>query len=191
MAIKIPSASFFEGILSEYALSDDGREELGLPKKYTSDELHEIASSLASEINSAFLSSISSSGSKAPSFSISVSEENQSAEIEFNSGDLFRPSLEIPEYDEYETKNGSSARRMVLISGAPRGSGKYTGGGVKDIFALISHGYTIHGHPVGLWRGKFTRAQQIRQPSPFVSAVAKKYESKYVGLHVYYPSEWS
>lgn len=138
-----------------------------------------------------------------PEIKVSISEKSGEAAILIKISEdlLYRPSLETYEWGYHnwieERKVGKRYRREIQSRRIRQGTGNHTGPGIKDIFALITHGYPRIRHAVsGLWennpRGadRITYALPQRTGTPFVPDVEAKYKELYPNITIFYPDEW-
>jgi hypothetical protein len=207
-------------MVNEYVQSDDGRadiEEQGFAER-TRKELEDIGLQFYRDINSAYASVLTRSragtgGSDAllgpsswrmlPEIKVTISKKNGTATItlRYPADLLFRPSLEKFEwgYNNWmeERRVGGRWKREIMSKRIRKGTGQFTGPGIKDIFALVTHGYDRIRHPVsGLWHdgpdgdNKITYALPQRTGTPFVPSIVAKYEALYPNVTILYPAEW-
>ena len=200
MAISLPDASFFQKLVDDYV--EENREELGLSKRYTVAELRAIGEQMEHEIESAYIGVLRypnvglQYGGKV-SVSTGGSTGVQTITITYPPGELRRNSFEKARYVtaqhvEIAKINGRNRKIIVSDPGYYTGTGEYTGGGINDIFALITSGYSLRRPVSGFWysAGGFYHAPMNRRGTPFVPGVVAKYEAMYPGVHITYPGEW-
>ena len=229
----MPSVGDITAIVNEFVQSDEGKEVVaeqgygfigGRPRREVAAEYEKIAESFLKDVQIAYASVLTRSSSKEHPgtsllsygmfrtmelYDIKISNAKGTVEINITlpSDLLYRPSLEGFEYgyNNYvsEYMVGKRRKKMIVSQRAKKRTGKFTGSGIDDIFALISQGYKNHGSARinarglrGLWDGnpgggdRITYALPQRQGTPFVPDVAAKYEMMYPGLVINYPPEW-
>lgn len=217
---ELPSDSAIIDAVKSYVDSDVGQQDMVARgfRMYTREELQQIGQSFLTDIEAAYRSVLTHSASTKndgssvlstsvfrtmPEIKVSISNKNGTASviIYFPDDLLFRPSLEKYEWGYVnsmtEYKVGRRYKKMIESRRVRKGTGEYTGSGIKDIFALITHGYPRIRHSVsGLWdnnpRGpdRITYALPQRTGTPFVPDVVEKYKTLYPNVDIIYPAEW-
>lgn len=200
MAIELPPASYFQQIVDDYVNSDEGRAALGLSPAYTRQELVKIGEQLEHDIYAAFIGTLKSGESEgyqyAPKVTVGISKKTgeRTIKLTYGPGALHRPSMEIGErkvsYNVFQTKIGKKWTNVYSPYSYWVGTGEYTGGGINDIFALITSGYSASRAVSGLWRGEYHHALKTRKGTPFIPGVIEKYRAMYPGVTIEYPPEW-
>lgn len=81
----------------------------------------------------------------------------------------------------------------------------YTGGGINDIFALFTHGWSAKRYVYGDWyeaeqngwraehtrrKDGFIRSRRYYPGNPWISHIITTYEMEYPGLSITYPAAW-
>lgn len=76
----------------------------------------------------------------------------------------------------------------------------HTGGGIDDIFALVTQGYSTHKRVFGFWAdldgwerddyGGVTASLTHREPNAFLSETIQKFQTMHPDVEVQYPDEW-
>ena len=184
------SANEINALLKDYLKSSDGQDFL---KKqgvsisfYNEEQLRQIAEHLKNDIINEFLrithhaSLIDAQdyfgGAHVKVGKVSHTKNGDKVNINFSDHSLYRPSL-------------------VGRNGKP------TGGGVNDIFALITNGTNKQARVYGYWtyysegmgygaEETWTRAWLPRRGKPFIEAIIKHYEAANPGLKITYPPNW-
>ena len=200
MKISLPPASYFQEIVDDYVNSDEGRAELGLSPAYTRQELVKIGEQMEHDIYAAFIGALRTGDSQgyqyAPQVTVGISKQTgaRSIQIKYGPGALHRPSMEVAErkvsYNVIQTKIGKKWTNVFSPYTHWQGTGEFTGGGINDIFALITSGYSASKAVSGLWRGGYHHSLKSRTGTPFVPGVVAKYEAMYPGVTIEYPPEW-
>lgn len=217
---ELPSDGAIADVIKSYVNSDVGQQDMAAQGfgTYTREALQQIGQNFLADIEAAYRSVLTSSASTRndgssvlstsvfrtmPEIKVSISDKNGIASILIYFPDdlLFRPSLEKYEWGHVnrmtEYKVGKRYKRTIESRRVRKGTGEYTGAGIKDIFALITHGYPRIRHAVsGLWdnnpRGpdRVTYALPQRTGTPFVPDVVEKYKALYPNVDIIYPAEW-
>lgn len=200
MKISLPPASYFQQIVDDYVNSDEGREALGLSPAYTRQELVKIGEQLEHDIYTAFIGALKSGESEgyqyAPKVTVGISKQTgtRTINITYGPGALYRPSMEIAErkvdYNVFRTKVGKKWKNVLSPYSYWKGTGEYTGGGIDDIFALVTSGYSAKKAVSGLWRSEYHHSLKNRKGKSFVPGVIEKYKAMYPGVTIEYPPEW-
>lgn len=191
------SANEINVLLEDYLKSSDGQDFL---KKqgvsinfYDETQLIHIANNIKNDIINEFLRITSHAsevdakeyfmGTNVNVGKVRHNKDGDKVVINFSDFSLYRPSLWARPSEKYPTAG-------------------YTGGGVKDIFALISGGASGSSKARGYWtyydgdtKGYtgdefFTRALLPRRGKPFIEAIIKHYEAVNPGLKITYPPNW-
>ena len=217
---ELPSNGAIADAIRSYVNSDVGQRDMAERGfgTYTREQLQQIGQNFLADIEAAYRSVLTKSASKGnggssvlstsvfrtmPEIKVSISDKYGTASIliYFPEDLLFRPSFEKYEWSHVnrvtEYKVGKRYRKMIETRRVRKGTGVHTGPGIKDIFALITHGYPRIRHSVsGLWennpRGadRITYALPQRTGTPFVPGVAEKYKELYPDVDIIYPAEW-
>ncbi len=191
------SANEINALLKDYLKSTDGQ---GFLKKqgisisfYDETQLIHIANNIKNDIINEFLritnhaSEVDAKeyfmGTNVNVGKVRHNKDGDKVVIKFSDFSLYRPSLWARPSEKYPTAG-------------------YTGGGVKDIFALITNGTSATGNVYGYWsyydtdakqyvgNEGWTRAWLPRRGKPFIEAIIKHYEAANPGLKITYPPNW-
>lgn len=184
------SANEINALLEDYFKSSDGqnflkKQEISI-SFYNEEQLRQIAEHLKNDIINEFLritnhASLVDAQDYFGSAHVKVgkvshTKNGDKVNINFSDHALYRPSL--------GGRNGKS-----------------TGGGVNDIFALITNGTSKQARVYGYWtyysegmgysaEETWTRAWLPRRGKPFIEAIIKHCEAANPGLKITYPPNW-
>lgn len=169
---------------SRRSYAGKGKEMIG----YTDQQAMEIANELIQEINDTFIEI-----QKYPIYSERTLSKSKVTSKLLSSDDEDGYKIRI----NYPTK---FLRRESLY--ADSGHTKRTGGGIDDVFALFTKGYSTSKQAYGFWQNETLGGEKsygdnamVATPktwagNPFIRDIVAKFEERYPGIKIDYPEEW-